>query len=159
MILLCQPSLIKEMYKAILWDNDGVLVDTETLYFQASRDVLASIGIELTHHQFIDISLRNGRSLFDLAVEQSDEEIMDLKIKRDETYHQLLNKGVTVIDQVEADPTAFDPLAVDFAFSAQGNSQQSKTNLLSDIDASDSLDEILEDLLGSTGQSSFFVHN
>jgi hypothetical protein len=26
------------MLKAILWDNDGVLVDTEGLYFQASRD-------------------------------------------------------------------------------------------------------------------------
>src|SRR5690349_14393675 len=32
---------------ALLWDNDGVLVDTEGLYFQATREVLASVGVEL----------------------------------------------------------------------------------------------------------------
>ena len=31
----------------ILWDNDGVLVDTEGLYFQATRDVLRSVGVWL----------------------------------------------------------------------------------------------------------------
>jgi beta-phosphoglucomutase-like phosphatase (HAD superfamily) len=31
--------------KAILRDNDGVLVDTEHLYFEATRRVMASIGI------------------------------------------------------------------------------------------------------------------
>ena len=29
------------MIRAIFWDNDGVLVDTEHLYFQATRQVLA----------------------------------------------------------------------------------------------------------------------
>jgi len=32
----------------ILWDNDGVLVDTEGLYFRATQTVLHPIGIELT---------------------------------------------------------------------------------------------------------------
>ncbi len=36
------------MFKAILWDNDGVLVDTEGLYFQATRETIASVGVELT---------------------------------------------------------------------------------------------------------------
>ncbi|MBK5102439.1 MAG: hypothetical protein JJE15_15875 [Desulfobacteraceae bacterium] len=36
------------MVKAILWDNDGVLVDTEELYFSATRDVLSKVGIDLT---------------------------------------------------------------------------------------------------------------
>jgi beta-phosphoglucomutase-like phosphatase (HAD superfamily) len=29
----------------VLWDNDGVLVDTEELYFRASRQVLAKVDI------------------------------------------------------------------------------------------------------------------
>ncbi len=36
------------MIKAIFWDNDGVLVDTERLYFLATRHVLATVGVTLT---------------------------------------------------------------------------------------------------------------
>lgn len=46
----------------VLWDNDGVLVDTEGIYFRATREVLASIGIDLTPEQFREISLRRGES-------------------------------------------------------------------------------------------------
>ena len=28
----------------ILWDNDGVLVDTEGLYFRATQEVLRTVG-------------------------------------------------------------------------------------------------------------------
>jgi hypothetical protein len=31
----------------ILWDNDGVLVDTEALYFRATQTVLQEVGITL----------------------------------------------------------------------------------------------------------------
>src|SRR5262245_50502101 len=42
------------MIKAIFWDNDGVLVDTENLYFLATEQVLATVGIPLTKEQYID---------------------------------------------------------------------------------------------------------
>ena len=54
----------------ILWDNDGVLVDTEGLYFHATQTVLATVGIDLTAEQFKEISLRRGESTFKLAAEQ-----------------------------------------------------------------------------------------
>ena len=41
----------------ILWDNDGVLVDTEGLYFRATQTVLQTVGIDLTAEQFKEISL------------------------------------------------------------------------------------------------------
>lgn len=53
---------------AVLWDNDGVLVDTEERYFQATRMVLDTVGIELTLEQFKEISLRQGQSVLRLAV-------------------------------------------------------------------------------------------
>ena len=33
------------MITTLLWDHDGVLVDTEGLYFRATREVLASVGL------------------------------------------------------------------------------------------------------------------
>ncbi len=36
----------------ILWDNDGVLVDTEGLYFRATQEVLRTVGVPLTAEQF-----------------------------------------------------------------------------------------------------------
>ncbi len=56
----------------ILWDNDGVLVDTEGFYFRACRSVLRNVGIDLTADQFRDISLRRGVSVFTLAAEQGE---------------------------------------------------------------------------------------
>src|ERR1700680_1211598 len=58
------------MIKAIFWDNDGVLVDTEHLYFQATQHVLASIGIHLTQEQYIELFLVQGRGAWHLAEER-----------------------------------------------------------------------------------------
>jgi HAD superfamily hydrolase (TIGR01509 family) len=91
------------MIKAVFWDNDGVLVDTEELYFRASREVLATIGIELTPELFIQISLKEGRSVFDLAAAQgqNSEDIAGLQTKRNRRYSELLREGVRVLDGVE----------------------------------------------------------
>ena len=61
------------MVEAILWDNDGVLVDTECLFFESTRTILATIGIELSLEQFLDFSMRQGRSGFELADQRSKE--------------------------------------------------------------------------------------
>lgn len=46
----------------ILWDNDGVLVDTEGLYFRATQTVLQTMGISLTPEQFKEISLPGAKA-------------------------------------------------------------------------------------------------
>ncbi|MCU0562845.1 MAG: HAD-IA family hydrolase [Desulfobacterales bacterium] len=47
---------------AIFWDNDGVLVDTEVLYYEANRQVLAGLGVELTVEQFAMEEKRSERN-------------------------------------------------------------------------------------------------
>jgi len=37
------------MVEAILWDNDGVLVDTEEMFFAATCDAFARAGVTLPH--------------------------------------------------------------------------------------------------------------
>ena len=53
--------------KAILWDNDGVLVDTERFYFGASRAALGRHGVDFDEAIYLEHCLRRGASCFDLA--------------------------------------------------------------------------------------------
>ena len=88
------------MIHAILWDNDGVLVDTEGLYFQAGREVMATQGIELTQEDFVEQSLQKGRSVFDLLPSRDAELIDRLRLQRNARYSALLREHVRVLDGV-----------------------------------------------------------
>ena len=87
----------------ILWDNDGVLVNTEGLYFQATRDVLCSVGVPLTTDQFKEISLRRGETCFRLAAERgiTDGEITRLRMERDRLHAEMLGSQSCAIDGAE----------------------------------------------------------
>ncbi|MEE4264261.1 MAG: HAD family phosphatase [Desulfobacteraceae bacterium] len=91
------------MLKAVLWDNDGVLVDTEELYFEATREVLLEIGVHLTTELFVQISLKQGQSTFDLAAGQGvePEVIARLRADRNRRYSDLLRNGIRLLDGVE----------------------------------------------------------
>lgn len=88
------------MIRAILWDNDGVLVDTEGLYFQAGREILATQGVVLTQRDFAEQSLKKGQSVFDFAPDQSAESLERLRVKRNARYSALLKAGVRVLPGV-----------------------------------------------------------
>lgn len=88
------------MLKAILWDNDGVLVDTEGLYFQAGQEILAAQGVVLTREDFIEQSLKKGESVFDFLPEQDEDYIDPLRVERNARYSELLSEGVQVLDGV-----------------------------------------------------------
>ena len=75
----------------LLFDNDGVLVDTEQWFFQANREILESIGIPLTEDIYQEIMVK-GKSALNLAKVKnySDEEIEKLRLQRDKIYHHYL---------------------------------------------------------------------
>lgn len=89
--------------RTVLWDNDGVLVDTERLWLRATRETLATVGVLLTTEAFVRISLTEGQSAFGLAVAQGvrPEEIPRLRSVRDARYLRLLEEGAPVLDGVE----------------------------------------------------------
>lgn len=91
------------MIKAVFWDNDGVLVDTERLYFQATRELLQKAGVTLTEELFQRISLKEGNSAFALALEKGvpQQEIDRLQAERNLRYTELLAGGVRILDGVE----------------------------------------------------------
>ena len=91
------------MIRAVFWDNDGVLVDTEKLYYQATHELLLTTGVELTEALFRRISLVEGRSSFILAAERGvpQEEIDRLHAARNRRYTELLEGGVRIMEGVE----------------------------------------------------------
>lgn len=89
-------------FSYIFWDNDGVLVDTERLYFRASQEALAQIGIALQEEQFISLSLDQGRSVFELAEQTGhpERQLEQLRDWRNRRYTELLRSHDTVIPGV-----------------------------------------------------------
>lgn len=87
---------------AIFWDNDGVLVDTEELYFKATQRILADVGIPLTEADYIELFLIQGRGAFHLASERgmSSQEVERLRSDRNVLYGQWLATETRVLDDV-----------------------------------------------------------
>ncbi len=89
-------------FKAIFFDMDGLLVDTEPLYLKATQEILATIGIALTKDWYVRENLGKGTSSFELAKERGlpDNTIKELRQQRNEKYDQLLKGGVQPLDGV-----------------------------------------------------------
>ena len=90
------------MTRAIFWDNDGVLVDTEHLYFEATQQVLAQAGIRLTEDTYLELFLRQGRGAWHLAEERGvpPADIDRLRDERNALYAHLLDQAPRLIEGV-----------------------------------------------------------
>lgn len=101
----------RRRYDAIFWDNDGVLVDSEKLYFQTTREALAGVGIELTEALYFLHFLVGSGGTWDLArrhgVTPAEMEI--LRVARNERYRQELERNPLVIDGVRETLVALQP--------------------------------------------------
>jgi HAD superfamily hydrolase (TIGR01509 family) len=83
--------------RAILWDNDGVLVDTEKVFFEANRRELATLGIDVRWADLEEISLRRGESLLSLSGLDGDD-LRALCARRDALYSELLSTEEIAIE-------------------------------------------------------------
>src|SRR5262245_44978933 len=94
--------------EAIFWDNDGVLVETEPLYFEATRRVLATSGVELTEQQYLELFLIQGRGAWHLLEERGAgaDDINRLRDERNALYTRLLEQGPPVVEGIARTLTA-----------------------------------------------------
>jgi len=93
------------MFAAILFDNDGVLVDTEELYFQATREVLAGIGADLDEGGYVEWFLRGSQGIVPLATARGLDAaaIEALRAVRNQRYQQLIaDADVAIAGALEA---------------------------------------------------------
>lgn len=91
------------MKKYLLFDNDGILVDTEQYYYKASKEILAEEGLDLTHEMFREISLIQGKGVWSGFPDQltDEEHINRLRTKRDKYYRSLLETQHITLAGVE----------------------------------------------------------
>jgi len=94
--------MLFDMVEAILWDNDGVLVDTEGLFYQATRLALARADVDLTLELYLDYAMRRGRSTLELVAAQgwSPEQVDALRDERNVMYSNLLRTECSVFPDV-----------------------------------------------------------
>lgn len=90
------------MIRAIFWDNDGVLVDTERLYFQATQDIMTVAGVPLSEADYLEFFLRQGIGAWHLLEERGAplDEIARLRQARNDRYSDLLRNEAHAIDGV-----------------------------------------------------------
>jgi len=86
------------MKKYILFDNDGVLVETEKWYFKSNQEILYNMGINLTESRYLEIMVK-GQSAFLLAEEAGfgTTQIEKARDKRNELYqHYIKTEDITI---------------------------------------------------------------
>ena len=90
------------MISAIFWDNDGVLVDTERLYFQATQDIMTAAGVPLSEDDYREFFLRQGLGAWHLLTAHgtSVDEIAALRQARNDRYSALLREQACAIGGV-----------------------------------------------------------
>jgi len=83
------------MIKNILWDNDGVLVDTEKYYYRAIQEVMLSLDIRITEEQYRENLLVHSRGLWHILEDRgySGEEINQFRKTRDGIYQKYIETG------------------------------------------------------------------
>jgi HAD superfamily hydrolase (TIGR01509 family) len=87
--------------RAVFWDNDGVLVDTEHLYFEASRRAVADIPFDLNEELYGEYFLRQNTGIWHLLppLGCSEKMIEALKTRRNELYARLLASADVAIPE------------------------------------------------------------
>ena len=90
--------------KYIFWDHDGVLVDTEFWYYEATCKALAELGIIVDKKVYLDY-MQDGKSLWSIAYEEGyPENTISQQRKKRNVYYQdfLSNKNIEIPGVVES---------------------------------------------------------
>ncbi|MDB2562432.1 HAD family phosphatase [Sulfurimonas sp.] len=87
--------------KYLLFDNDGVLVETEPYYFKANVKALREFGLELDFQTYMEIMARGGTA-WEIAQKQgiSKKDIDTKRRQRDIYYQEFIQREEIEIDGV-----------------------------------------------------------
>ena len=92
------------MLKAVIFDFDGVIVDTEHLHLGAFNEILASYGIAITDQEYYDeYVIYNDADFFNIISQRhnlglSEADILILIEKKFELFKELIEQGPDFID-------------------------------------------------------------
>jgi HAD superfamily hydrolase (TIGR01509 family) len=85
-----------------LFDHDGVLVDTEHLYYRATKETLASVAVELTLADYLAIQVIGGNAWTGMLESgYSEAAVAQKRVERNELYQVYLRTEDIDIADVE----------------------------------------------------------
>src|SRR5437868_1645856 len=81
--------------RAVLWDLDGTLVDSEEYHWQSWQDALHKAGVSVTYQDFLSsFGQRNDRILSHwLGKDAEEETIRRIGDAKEERYRELVREG------------------------------------------------------------------
>ncbi|NTW70415.1 MAG: HAD family phosphatase [Chlorobiaceae bacterium] len=84
------------MIDALLFDNDGLLLDTESVFFELTRTHFAGCGIALTEEYWAAEYLGNAKRSFEIAAELGMDHglVGPLIERRNREYRELIGKNI-----------------------------------------------------------------
>lgn len=86
------------MLSAILWDNDGVLVDTERYYYEANRDYLRRFGVDLSEENYFRWYLCDNLGAWHLLDQNANpEQIAHWRRERNALHLELLKQAGSLL--------------------------------------------------------------
>jgi beta-phosphoglucomutase family hydrolase len=89
--------------RAVLWDMDGTLIDSEEFHWISWRDTLANEGVAITHEQFLSSFGQRNDSILPrwLGTAATPERIDRIANAKEELYRQLLRRdGISPLPRV-----------------------------------------------------------
>ena len=99
-MLFTHFSAQEKMYRTVLWDNDGILVRSEELYYEATREIMREVKVELTLETYRRYFLKESGGAWHLVRAQGhDQEFVEkLRSARNELYGRLLQTRDIAMD-------------------------------------------------------------
>lgn len=93
---------VRPTQSAVLWDMDGVLVDTGRLHYESWAQVLRGYGMDLTWAQFVRTFGMNNRSTLQalLGRDPRDNELQDIAGEKEEFFRAMLPGRVRLLPGV-----------------------------------------------------------
>jgi HAD superfamily hydrolase (TIGR01509 family) len=90
---------MQDMQRTVLWDNDGVLVNTEELFFEANRRFFQRHGVHVSEEVYFEHFLAKSSGLWHILRERgaSDSDIDEGRRERDALYAQLLQDAPNLV--------------------------------------------------------------
>jgi HAD superfamily hydrolase (TIGR01509 family) len=91
--------------RAVLWDMDGTLIDSEEFHWISWRDTMANAGIPITHEQFLSSFGQRNDSIIPqwLGATSTPERVERISTAKEELYRDLIRKhGIEPLPGVRA---------------------------------------------------------
>ena len=114
--------------KYILWDHDGVLVDTEKWYYEATCRALSELGLRVDKKEYLDF-MQEGKSMWTMAYRKGfPESVIRTQREKRNVYYQEFLAGENI--EIPGVEDTLEKLGMDFSMAIVTTSKRRDFELI-----------------------------